>query len=54
MPKTQNVSMVAMETRLHVDRFDEVFKLVTVAGLVVVVHQEMKRAILARENKISY
>ena len=46
MPKTQKVSMVTMETRLHVDRFDEIFKLVTDAGLVV--HEEMKRAILAR------
>ena len=51
MPKTQKVSMVTMETRLHVDRFDEVFKLVTDAGLVV--HQEMKRAILARSESLT-
>ena len=51
MPKTQKVSMVTMETRLHVDRFDEVFKLVTDAGSVV--HQEMKRAILARSESLT-
>ena len=51
MPKTQKVSMVTMETRLHVDRFDEVFKLVADAGLVV--HQEMKRAILARSESLT-
>ena len=50
MPKTQKVSMATMETRLHVERFDEVFKLATDAGLVV--HQEMKRAILARSESL--
>ena len=42
MPKTKKVSMVTMETRLHVERFDEVLKLATDAGLAV--HQEMKRS----------
>lgn len=51
MPKTQKVSMVTMETRLHVDRFDEVFNLATNAGLVV--HKEMKRAILARSESLT-
>jgi len=51
LPKTQRVSMVTMETRLHVERFDEVFKLSTEAGLVV--HQEMKRAILARSESLT-
>jgi len=43
--------MVTMETRLHVERFDEIFKLATDAGLVV--HQEMKRAILARSESLT-
>jgi len=51
MPKTQKISMVTMETRLHVERFDEIFKLATDAGLVV--HQEMKRAILARSESLT-
>jgi len=51
MPKTHKVSMVTMETRLHVERFDEVFKVATDAGLVV--HQEMKSAILARSDSLT-
>ncbi|KAF8150549.1 ribosomal protein S5 domain 2-type protein [Crassisporium funariophilum] len=49
MPKTQRISMVTMETRLHVERFEEVFRLATDAGLVV--HQEMKRAISPIEEQ---
>ncbi|KAF8904997.1 exosome component 4 [Gymnopilus junonius] len=44
MPKTRKVSLVTMETRLHVDRFEEIFKLATEAGQVI--HGEMKAAIL--------
>jgi exosome complex component RRP41 len=51
MPKRQKVSMVTMETRLHVERFEEVFKLASDAGLVV--YQEMKRAILARSESLT-
>ena len=48
LPKTRKVSLVTMETRLHVDRFEEVFRLAMDAG--VVIHQEMKEAILGRSN----
>jgi len=44
MPKTKKVSLVTLETRLHVDRFEEVFRLATEAGGVI--HKEMKTALL--------
>lgn len=44
MPKTKKISLVTMETRLHVDRFEEVFRLATEAGEVI--HREMKAAVL--------
>ncbi|KAH9481534.1 Exosome complex component RRP41 [Psilocybe cubensis] len=50
MPKTQKVSLVTMETRLHVDRFEEVFRLATEAGLVL--HEEMKSAVLGRAKEL--
>ncbi|PPQ91016.1 hypothetical protein CVT25_013941 [Psilocybe cyanescens] len=50
MPKTQKISLVTMETRLHVDRFEEVFRLATEAGLVL--HEEMKSAILGRSKEL--
>ncbi|CAA7265594.1 unnamed protein product [Cyclocybe aegerita] len=33
MPKTRKVSLVTMETRLHVDRFEEVFRVATDAAV---------------------
>jgi len=50
LPKTQKVSLVTMETRLHMDRFEEVFRLATEAG--VAIHQEMKTAILGRSSTL--
>lgn len=50
MPKTKKVSLVTMETRLHVDRFEEIFRLATDAGSVV--HREMKAAILERSKRL--
>jgi exosome complex component RRP41 len=50
MPKTQKVSLVTMETRLHVDRFEEIFRLATEAGLAI--HGEMKAAILGRSKSL--
>ncbi|KAF8962684.1 exoribonuclease, exosome component 4 [Flammula alnicola] len=50
MPKTRKVSLVTMETRLHVDRFEEIFRLATDAGLVI--HGEMKAAILGRSRNL--
>jgi exosome complex component RRP41 len=39
-----------METRLHVDRFEEIFRLATDAGLVL--HEEMKAAIMGRSRTL--
>lgn len=50
LPKTEKVSLVTMETRLHVDRFEEIFRLATQAGLVV--HREMKAAIFKRSQSL--
>ncbi|KAJ3510340.1 hypothetical protein NLJ89_g4739 [Agrocybe chaxingu] len=50
MPKTRKVSLVTMETRLHVDRFEEVFRVATEAA--VVIHEEMKAAIMARSRTL--
>ncbi|KIY44078.1 ribosomal protein S5 domain 2-like protein [Fistulina hepatica ATCC 64428] len=46
MPKTGKVVMLNMETRLHVDRFEEVFRLALDASKVL--HTEMKAAVSAR------
>ncbi|KAF6744051.1 exosome component 4 [Ephemerocybe angulata] len=51
MPKTKKVVLVTMETRLHVDRFEEILNLARDAGAIL--HQEMKEAILARSANIS-
>jgi exosome complex component RRP41 len=45
-PRTGKVTLVTMETRLHVDRFEEVFRLAGEAGNVI--HREMKEAVKAR------
>ena len=50
MPKTGNVTLVAMETRLHVDRFGDIFRLACDAGQVI--HKEMKRHVRARTQKL--
>ena len=50
MPKTGNVTLVTMETRLHVDRFGDIFKLACEAAQVI--HKEMKRAVQARTRRL--
>jgi len=50
MPKSRKVSLVTMETRLHVDRFEELFRLAVEAGGAI--HEEMKSAILGRSDKL--
>lgn len=50
MPKTGKVTLVTMETRLHVDRFGDVFRLGCDAGQVI--HQEMKRAVRIRTQRL--
>ena len=39
-----------METRLHVDRFEEIFRLAGDAGKVI--HGEMKTAVRSRTNRL--
>ena len=46
MPKTSRVTLVTMESRLHVDRFEELLKLATDAGSIL--HAEMKNAVERR------
>jgi exosome complex component RRP41 len=50
MPKTGKVTLVTMETRLHVDRFEEIFRLAGDAGKVL--HGEMKAAVKSRTNAL--
>ena len=48
MPKTRKVSLVTMETRLHVDRFEELFRVAVDAGKVI--QEEMKATILGQSS----
>lgn len=50
MPRTGGVTLVTMETRLHVDRFGDVFRLACEAGKVI--HKEMKRAVKTRTQRL--
>lgn len=50
MPKTGKVALVTMETRLHVDRFEEIFRLAGEAGGVL--HREMKSAVMGRTGEL--
>ncbi|RDB31045.1 Exosome complex component ski6 [Hypsizygus marmoreus] len=50
MPKTGKVTLVTMETRLHVDRFEKIFRLAGDAGKVI--HGEMKSAVKTRTSAL--
>ncbi len=50
MPKTRKVSLVTMETRLHVDRFEELFRVAVDAGKVI--QEEMKATILDQSSAL--
>ncbi|KIJ66774.1 hypothetical protein HYDPIDRAFT_128111 [Hydnomerulius pinastri MD-312] len=50
MPRTERITLVTMETRLHVDRFEEIFRLAVDAGKVL--HQEMKTALQKRTRSL--
>ncbi|KAL0954720.1 hypothetical protein HGRIS_003673 [Hohenbuehelia grisea] len=50
MPKTGKVTLVTMETRLHVDRFEEIFRLACAAAKVL--HKEMKDAVRHRTAEL--
>lgn len=46
MPGSGKVTLAAMETRLHVDRFEEIFRLACDAGQII--HKEMRAALRTR------
>ncbi|THH04222.1 hypothetical protein EW145_g5681 [Phellinidium pouzarii] len=50
MPRTGKVTLVTLETRLHADRFQEIFRLACEAGEVV--HKEMRRAVMVRTGAL--
>lgn len=50
IPRTGKVTLVTMETRLHVDRFEEILRLAVDAGKVI--HKEMKGAVRSRTNAL--
>ncbi|KAJ7573855.1 ribosomal protein S5 domain 2-type protein, partial [Mycena floridula] len=50
MPRTDKVTLVTMETRLHVERFEEIFTLAKDAGKVI--HKEMQGALMSRTGVI--
>ena len=51
MPRTGKVTLVTLETRLHSDRFEEVFRLACDAGNVL--HDEMRRAVKSRTTALA-
>ncbi|KZT02904.1 uncharacterized protein LAESUDRAFT_762333 [Laetiporus sulphureus 93-53] len=50
MPRTKKITLVTLETRLHVDRFAEIFELACEAGQTI--HKEMKRAVKDRMSTL--
>ncbi|KAG6333325.1 hypothetical protein ID866_5758 [Astraeus odoratus] len=50
MPRSERVALVTMETRLHVERLEEIFKLAVDAGKVL--HIEMKSALQKRTRSL--
>ncbi|KAJ3734190.1 ribosomal protein S5 domain 2-type protein [Lentinula guzmanii] len=50
MPRSGKVTVVSMETRLHVDRFEEIFRLAGEAAKVI--HVDMKKAVRDRTEQL--
>jgi exosome complex component RRP41 len=50
MPRTGEVTLVITETRVHMDQFEEVFKLASEAGKII--HNEMKDAVKSRTGML--
>lgn len=50
MPRTSKVTLVTMETRLHVDRFEEIFRHSRDAAKVI--HKEMQIAVRSRTGSL--
>ncbi|KAG8708411.1 Exosome non-catalytic core component [Ceratobasidium sp. 395] len=50
LPRSGRVTLVTMETRLHVERFEQIFKLAIEAGNVL--HDQMRAAVRERTGKL--
>jgi len=50
LPRTGKITLLTLETRIHVDRFEEMFGLAEAAGKVI--HAEMLRAVTTRTQKL--
>jgi len=50
MPRTGHLTLVSMETRLHVDRFEEILRLAGEAGTVI--HKEMRAVVMDRTKRL--
>lgn len=50
MPRTGKVTLVTLETRLHADRFEEIFRLACDAGKVL--HDVMRRSVRSKTSAL--
>jgi exosome complex component RRP41 len=50
MPRSGNLTLVSMETRLHIDRFEEILRLAGEAGAVI--HKEMHAVVRERTKSL--
>ena len=50
MPRSGHLTLVSMETRLHVDRFEEILRLAGEAGAVI--HKEMRAVVRERAKNL--
>jgi len=50
MPRSGHLTLVSMETRLHVDRFEEILRLAGEAGAVI--HKEMRAVVRQRTKSL--
>ena len=50
MPRTGRVTLVTMDTRLHLDRFEEIFRLAVDASIIL--HSEMRAALAKRTQSL--
>ncbi|CAE6490552.1 unnamed protein product [Rhizoctonia solani] len=50
LPRSKRVTLVTMETRLHVERFEQIFKLALLAGDIL--HERMGAAVRERTGKL--
>ncbi|KAG8907189.1 Exosome non-catalytic core component [Tulasnella sp. 403] len=50
LPRSGNITLLTLETRIHVDRFEEMFRMAGAAGKVI--HAEMLRAVQTRTERL--